>query len=138
MRSKLDTPLSSQHTASPSRMQERERRRAMASTMRTKREVRSLPGRLYNRKRSPSLRAMTRKPSCLISCSHASPEGGTSAELLFGSRRFYSRPGDLEAEATRGERQLPPAVFRLLARGAKKNLKRTRPNLDVPPFRPMA
>ena len=29
--------------------------------------------------RSPSLRAITRKPSCLISCSHASPEGGCGA-----------------------------------------------------------
>src|SRR5258707_4184357 len=29
--------------------------------------------------RAPSLRAMTRKPSCLISCSHISPEGGRSA-----------------------------------------------------------
>jgi hypothetical protein len=27
----------------------------------------------------PSLRAMTRKPSCLISCSHASPVGGCGA-----------------------------------------------------------
>jgi hypothetical protein len=28
-----------------------------------------------SRTRSPSLRAITRKPSCLISCSHRSPEG---------------------------------------------------------------
>src|SRR6516165_2990101 len=29
--------------------------------------------------RVPRLRAMTRKPSCLISCSHNSPEGGIGA-----------------------------------------------------------
>jgi hypothetical protein len=27
------------------------------------------------------LAAMTRKPSCLISCSHSSPEGGRGADL---------------------------------------------------------
>ena len=31
-----------------------------------------------SRTRSPSLRAITRKPSCLISCSHRSPEGNLS------------------------------------------------------------
>src|SRR3954464_6943114 len=29
--------------------------------------------------RAPSLRAMTRNPSCLISCSHSAPEGGFGA-----------------------------------------------------------
>jgi hypothetical protein len=41
-----DAPLSSQATASPSMMQERERRRANVSTISGKRRVRSLPGRL--------------------------------------------------------------------------------------------
>jgi len=41
-----DTPLSSQATASPSMIQERERSRANVSTIRGKRWVRSLPGRL--------------------------------------------------------------------------------------------
>jgi hypothetical protein len=35
-----------------------------------KRPVRSLPGRLYSLTRPLLLRAMMRKPSCLISCSH--------------------------------------------------------------------
>ena len=34
---------------------------------------------LESRTRSPSLRATTRKPSCLISCSHNPPEGGVGA-----------------------------------------------------------
>src|SRR6266404_2730842 len=46
MRSNEATPSSSQATASPSMMQERERRRASASTISGKRRVRSLPGRL--------------------------------------------------------------------------------------------
>jgi hypothetical protein len=46
MRSNEATPLSSQATASPSMMQERERKRASASTISGKRWVRSLPGRL--------------------------------------------------------------------------------------------
>jgi hypothetical protein len=79
--SKQATPLPSPATASPSIMQERERKRDSASTMCGKRLVRSLPGRLYNFTRMPSLRAMTRKPSCLISCNHASPEGGCGAEV---------------------------------------------------------
>src|SRR5262249_52715152 len=45
-RSNEATPLSSQATASPSMMQERERRRANVSTISGKRRVRSLPGRL--------------------------------------------------------------------------------------------
>jgi hypothetical protein len=45
-RSNEAIPLSSQATASPSMMQERERRRASASTISGKRWVRSLPGRL--------------------------------------------------------------------------------------------
>src|SRR6266436_2034496 len=44
MRSNKAIPLSSQPTASPSMMQERERRRANVSTIRGKRYVRSLPG----------------------------------------------------------------------------------------------
>src|SRR5207342_1410372 len=52
--------------------------------------VRSLPGRLYSLTRSPVLRAMTRKPSCLISCSHSSPEGGCGA--LIG-RHGAMKPG---------------------------------------------
>jgi hypothetical protein len=46
MWSKLGTPSSPQHTASPSMMQERERRRARASTISGKRLVKSFPGRL--------------------------------------------------------------------------------------------
>ena len=40
-----------------------------------KRPVRSLPGRLYSLTRPSLLRAMMRKPSCLISCNHWPPEG---------------------------------------------------------------
>ena len=79
MRSELGTPLSSQHTASPSMMQERERRPSNASTMSGNRSVRLLPGRLQSRTWSPSLRATRRKPSCLISCSQTGAEGGLSA-----------------------------------------------------------
>jgi hypothetical protein len=43
-----------------------------------KRPVRSLPGRLYSLIRPLLLRAMMRKPSCLISCSHWLPEGSLS------------------------------------------------------------
>jgi hypothetical protein len=39
--------------------------------------VRSLPGRLWSRTLAPSFRAITRKPSCLISCSHNGPKGGS-------------------------------------------------------------
>src|SRR5215831_15566981 len=78
MRSKEATPLSSQATASPSMMQERERRRANVSTISGKRWVRSLPGRLYSLTCAPVLRAIMRKPSCLISCSHWPPEGSLS------------------------------------------------------------
>src|SRR5262245_34582696 len=51
----------------PSIMQEWERSFASASTMRGKRYVRSLPARLLSLTRLPILRAMTRKPSHLIS-----------------------------------------------------------------------
>src|SRR5262245_48298037 len=78
MRSNDAIPLSLQATASPSMMQERERSRESASTISGKRRVKSLPGRLYSRTRSPFLRAMMRKPSCLISCSHRPPEGSLS------------------------------------------------------------
>jgi hypothetical protein len=44
-----------------------------------KRPVRSLPGRLYSLIRPLLLRAMMRKPSCLISCSHSAPKGGVWA-----------------------------------------------------------
>jgi hypothetical protein len=40
-----------------------------------KRPVRSLPGRLYSLTHPLLLRAMMRKPSCLISCSHWLPDG---------------------------------------------------------------
>ena len=43
-----------------------------------KRPVRSLPGRLYSLTRPLLLRAMMRKPSCLISCSHWLPESSLS------------------------------------------------------------
>jgi len=38
----------------------------------------SLPGRLQSLTRSLFLRAMMRKPSCLISCSHWLPDGSLS------------------------------------------------------------
>src|SRR6516225_6164274 len=60
-------------------MQDSECSFASASTMSGKRSVRSLPGRLYSLTRSPSLRAMMRKPSCLISCSHWLPAGSVWA-----------------------------------------------------------
>jgi hypothetical protein len=59
-------------------MQERERKRVNVSTINGKRRVRSLPGRLYSRTRGPSFRAITRNPSCLISCSHWLPDGSLS------------------------------------------------------------
>jgi hypothetical protein len=36
--------------------------------------------------RVPSLRAMTRKSSCLISCSHSAPEGGFPQQLIAAAR----------------------------------------------------
>ena len=57
------------------------RKRDNASTIRGKRSVRSLPGRLYSFTRLSSLRAITRKPSCLISCSHSAPQSGCGAEV---------------------------------------------------------
>ena len=71
--------MSSQATASPSMMHERARKRANVSTISGKRWVKSLPGRLKSRTRSPSLRPIILKPSCLISCSHAPPDGSVSA-----------------------------------------------------------
>src|SRR6516162_2832708 len=68
-------PSSPHATASPSMMQDRERSLASASTMSGKRSVKSLPGRLYNFTRLSFLRAMTRKPSNLIPCTHSRPEG---------------------------------------------------------------
>src|SRR5262249_61428832 len=49
------------------------------STIIGNRRVKSLPGRLYSLTRSPSLRAMIRNPSCLISCSHRPPDGSVWA-----------------------------------------------------------
>ena len=78
-RSKFDIPLSSQATASPSGINERERRPPNAATISGKRAVRSFPARLYSRARLPSLRATMRTPSCLISCTHSAPVGGCGA-----------------------------------------------------------
>ena len=75
---------------SPSMMQERARKPANVSTMSGKRPVRSLPGRLKSRTRGPSLRAIILKPSCLISCSHAPPEGSVSA--LVGRQGATTKP----------------------------------------------
>src|SRR6478672_8373162 len=61
MRSKDAIPSSPHATASPSIMQERAPKPAIASTINGKRSVRSLPGRLYSLTRLSSLRAMTRK-----------------------------------------------------------------------------
>jgi hypothetical protein len=49
--------------------------------MNGKRSVSSLPGRLYSLTRLSGLRAITWKPSCLISCSHSLPEGACGVEL---------------------------------------------------------
>jgi hypothetical protein len=46
-----------------------------------KRRVKALPGRLYSFTSAPSLRAMMRNPSCLISWSHTPPEGSVSVLL---------------------------------------------------------
>jgi hypothetical protein len=70
--------LSSQHTASPSMLQERERSQASASTIRVNLQVRSLRGRLWRPARPPSLRATTRKPSRLILCTWSADWAGRS------------------------------------------------------------
>src|SRR3974390_1069397 len=114
MRSNDAIPFSPHATASPSTMQERGRSLASASTISGKRSVRSLPGRLYSLTRVPSLRAITRKPSCLISCSHSSPDGGCEAELgRHGAMKPAGRArgcesmseGELEDRAESGQRQ---------------------------------
>jgi hypothetical protein len=64
------------------REQEQERARELLQRYRT-------TGRLYRRILAPSLRAITRKPSCLISCSHSGPEGGRSV--------FVGRHGAINA-----------------------------------------
>jgi hypothetical protein len=65
----LVSPLSSQATASPSMMQERERRRANVSTISGKRWVRSLPARRFSKTnfggRRESLRGSTRRAAQL-------------------------------------------------------------------------
>jgi hypothetical protein len=81
MRSKDAIPSSPHATASPSMMQERERRRARVSTISENRAVRSLPGRLYSLIRLSYFRAMTLMPSCLISCSHCSTGGALGAAV---------------------------------------------------------
>src|SRR5215467_3230412 len=85
-------------------MQERERSRESASTISGKRRVKSLPGRLYSLTRSPSLRAMIRNPSCLISCSHRPPDG--SVWTLVGRHDFdtLANSGDLAKAAKRQRR----------------------------------
>jgi len=50
------------------------------------------------------------------------------------ARKLVSEQPALPISSTRGERQLPPAAFRILARGVKESVKRTRPYFDVPPF----
>jgi hypothetical protein len=74
-------PSGPQATASPSIMHVRALSRATASVMRGKRLVRSLPGRLKSLTRLPSLRAMIRKPSCLISCSQPFPSGARLVDV---------------------------------------------------------
>ena len=59
-------------------------------------EVRSLPFRLISRTFLPSRRAMTRKPSCLISCIQSGPVGGVLARL--------GRQGSSEAVGKRGRK----------------------------------
>jgi hypothetical protein len=90
MRSNDEIPSSPHATASPSMMQDRKLNRDTASTTNEKRQVRSFPGRLYSLTLWPFLRAMTLKPSSLISCSHNSPEGGWGADI--GRRQGAIKP----------------------------------------------
>ena len=63
-----------------------------------KRPVRSLPGRLYSLTRPLLLRAMMRKPSCLISCSHWLPE--SSLSVLVDAATWGTKYGWLTTIAT--------------------------------------
>ena len=92
--SKVESPFSSTTMASPSRMQERTLRAAMAPTAAGKRSVKSLPRRLNSLTFPPARTAMMRKPSCLISCTQPGPVGGLSTER--------GRHGSMKPERGRG------------------------------------
>ena len=74
------SPVSSQAMASPSITHERARSAATAAVTSLNRPERSNPLRVINRTLAASLPAMTRKPSCLISCSQLGLAGGCLAE----------------------------------------------------------
>jgi hypothetical protein len=89
--SKHAIPSGPHATASPSMMHERGRSRVTASAIRGKLLGQVVPGRLYSGTRMPFFRAMTRKPSCLISCSQHRPEGGRGAQ---DGRHRAMKPAD--------------------------------------------
>jgi hypothetical protein len=74
--SKQAIPSALHATASPSMMQDRGRSPATASTM--------------SGKRPAQVGSVPRKPSCLISCSHRSPEGGRGAMVGRHQSRMIS------------------------------------------------
>jgi hypothetical protein len=65
----------------------RQRSSARGSTISVNRYVRSLPAGYRASPVPPSLRAMTLKPSCLISCSHSAPEGDSALSLVGRAER---------------------------------------------------
>ncbi len=69
-------PSCRQITASPSIRNERALIVLAASTIAGNRSAQSYPPRVNRRTREPSRRAMSRKPSCLISCTQSGPDGG--------------------------------------------------------------
>jgi hypothetical protein len=79
IRSKMATPFSSQTIASPSIRHDRTGSLPTAVAIKGKRDEKSFPARVISRTPALSRRARMRKPSCLISCSHPGPEGGTLA-----------------------------------------------------------
>src|SRR5262249_27781317 len=132
------TPLSSQATASPSMMQERERRRANVSTMSGKRRVRSLPGRL-----EPHLRAsLTGNDAEAVVLDLVQPlaAGGQISFALFvsairnrtPSRALWVRNSSLQQRFTAGHlpRYLPSCS------GQTLGLRRSLPLSPRPPALP--
>jgi hypothetical protein len=86
---KSDIPSSPAITTSPSIRNECASRRAATSTMEGKRSAQSLPLRVKQRTRAPSLRTISRYPSCLISWTHSEPEGGRDT---FDGRHGLMKP----------------------------------------------
>src|SRR5260370_40515905 len=98
MRSKLGIPSSSQATASPSMMQERERNRARASTISGKRCVMSLPGRGCRAARGPVLARDDAEAIVLDLVQPSVAAGRLRLDVQFSriqlSRRRYPLSGD--------------------------------------------